>query len=189
MSRSVSIANHQSPTAFFASANLADSFAGLFSGLSVAALFLAAAGIMLAAVEMFRPARWRFAFAGGVLIFAGVVLRMLNRGTVGILFWMLLLVAAALLSFHIAALLLHKRAWLAHSKDLMLSEEAADPESHEFLVGLTGLSVTDINGSGNMVINDITFLVFSDRFIERGVLLRVVAVEGERIVVQRITNN
>jgi len=160
-----------------------ESFIALFAGFGIAPLFLALVGILLMAVEMFRQAKGRFLAAGVALAAVGVVVRMLNGGTMSMLLWMLLLISAAVLPIHISSLFLHKRPWLYRSKVLALQEEASDPDNYEFLVGLIGITVTDVNDSGSMVINDITFFVSSARFIERGSDVRVVAVEGERILV------
>ena len=125
---------------------------------------------------------------GGVMAAAGIVLRMLAAdGTVGMLLIMLLFVAAVLFSFHILSLRLQKRQWLLQSVKMLFGDEESDA-GYEFLVGLTGVSVTDINGEGSMVINDITFLAYSDCFIERGSKVRVTAVEGGRIAVVKEIN-
>ena len=169
----------------FYGADLGDSVVAFFSKLSVTALFLILTGLMLLVIEMFRSSKWKLAIPGASILLSGVVLRMLSGGTPGMLLLMLLLSAGILLLSHILALLLQKRQWLYQSVNWAIGEQTDEQDDYEFLVGLIGVATTDINEEGSMAINDVTFFVCAQHFIERGSKVCVVSVDGEKIFVKK----
>ena len=172
---------------FLFSTGLAESLADLFSNLSIVVVFLILTGLMLIIIEMFRYSKRMFGILGAVLVFSGILLRSLSAPHPGVLFVLLFFAAAVLLVAHILKLNFQKRGWLYQSVRLAISEpeEGAAGEMYEFLIDCGGVALTDIDGQGKVVINDVTFVVRADGFIARGEKVRVEAVDGGAIFVTK----
>lgn len=156
----------------------------LFGDMSFVVIVLGVAGLALVIVEFFQPMYGIGAGSGSALIVAAVVVRMLAYGTEGMLFFMLFFVACILLVSHALMLRLHKREWLTQS---VYATEEPDNEDdiYSFLLSLEGTATTRIDGYGHMSINDVNFYVTAESPIQKGERVRVVKVEGDRIVVRR----
>ncbi|MCL2061799.1 MAG: hypothetical protein FWH03_04150 [Firmicutes bacterium] len=159
-------------------------FINFIMGFGVVSVSLLTAGLVLVLVEIFRRSKGAFGITGAVLTAAGISVRMLNGGTAAVLLLMLLLCAALILFAHLLSLRFQKRQWLYQSLNLLLRGASEKKDDYAFLTGLNGVAATDISNSGSMVINDVTFFVTSERFIQRGSTVRVASVDGERILVE-----
>jgi membrane-bound ClpP family serine protease len=171
---------------------LVDVIVEFVTGFGVLAVSVLAVGLMLVVIEMFRsPRRRALGIAGGVLIVAGIVLRMLNGGDTAVLFLLLLSIGTVLLAAHLLILRVQKRRWLYQSLRLALERERernagiTHTLSREFILGQSGVAVTDINGEGNVVIDGITVLVHAQSYIERGCRVRVRLVENGKVFVEK----
>ncbi len=160
-----------------------------FTGFSLVAAVFILTGLMSVIIEMFRSSKKPvFGLTGGVLIFAGIVIRMLNGGSVATLFFILFFVGFILTAVHLFILRFQKRQWLYQSLRLALTarhgDVTGDTYGNEFLVGKAGTAATDIDGEGNAALDGVTVLVHSERFIERGAKVRVVSVERGKVFVE-----
>lgn len=163
---------------------LGKEIARMFSGMNATSAVLFAVGLMLIITEFYRPLRGLGYGCGGVVTSLAIVLRMLSDAGIGTLFLMLFIAAFVLLAAHLLMLALHKREWLLLSTGIT-DDDGSDTE-YSYLIGLCGVTTTEVNPSGHMSINDINFYVSADEYIEQGVEVTVKQVSGANIIVERV---
>ena len=98
----------------------------LFSGMSLITGVLVIVGHVLIVVELFQPSRGIVGYCGALALLSGIVVRMLMGGTILMLFIMVFLSVAIILSMHILMLCLQKRPWLTHALAIQLEEKASE---------------------------------------------------------------
>lgn len=162
---------------------MAQEFINLMSNMSIVSICTILIGMMLVVIEFYQPARGLVGGVGAALIVTGIVFRMLMRGTVGMLFIMVLFIAGVLMFFHTLMLRIQKKDWLTHSLALLI-QKGEKVKPYEFLVGMTGISTSMINPIGHMTINDVNFLVTSATTIEINKRVKVVEASGDKIIVE-----
>jgi membrane-bound ClpP family serine protease len=156
-----------------------------FLGFSVIAAALITTGLLLIVVEMLRNTKKVFGVTGSVLAVAGTVLRMLNGGGAGTLFFILLFSSLVLFISHLLILRFQKKQWLCQSLNEAIGNVNKSAKSFDFLLGLSGIATDDIIKAGNVTIDNSTFFAASDSFIEKGSPVTVTAVDGEKIFVTK----
>ena len=57
------------------------------------------------------------------------------------------------------------------------------------LVGSAGVAITPIDLSGNVTVNDVNLAVYSEKPIPQGASVRIVRVDPDKIIVERIEND
>ena len=167
------------------SASFGTEIARLFSGMSTLSAVLLTVGLILIITEFFRPIKGIGIGCGSAVTACGVTVRMLSDGSVGMLFALLLFIAAILLAAHLLMLALHKREWLIPSLGIVDEEPPPDDE-YSYLIGLRGYTTTAVAPSGHMSINDINFYVTSSMPIDSGVEVEVKKVSGAKIIVEPV---
>ena len=98
----------------------------LFSGMSLITGVLVIVGHILIVVELFQPSRGIVGYCGALALLSGIVVRMLMGGKILMLFIMVFLSVALILSMHILMLCLQKRPWLTHALAIQLEEKASE---------------------------------------------------------------
>lgn len=168
--------------------SLGNEISRLFSDMSAVVAVLFAVGLMLVVIEYFQSTKGIAYGCGIVCVTTAIALRMIAGGTPGMLFFMLFLVAAVLFAMHLFMLALHKREWLMLSSGIADEESYADAK-YSYLVGLCGVTTTEVAPNGHMSINDINFYVTAAEPIEAGVSVTVREVNGDKIVVEPIAGD
>lgn len=172
------------------SAGLWHNLTELFSGMSVVSFILTAVGLILIVTEYFQPSHGYLIGCGTVLTVSGIIVRMLSGGTLIMLFFMVFFIVIILFAAHILMLVFQKKEWLTQSVAFKLENAYAAKEGeYGFLLGRDGLATTDIDGKGQMLIDNIHFFVTSGAFIPVGSVVRVIRVEGDKIDVAQVEDD
>lgn len=166
-----------------------DSFVRLFTEMNAWAIVLFVLGIIFCAIEACVPGFGFFGIAGTIMIVAGIVVRMVCGGDLYMLLYMIL-IALALFSllFFVVSLLIRKSKL---GKTAIFNVGTAVPEDktegtrdYDFLAGKTGVVTSVLRPAGKVKIDDEIFdVVARDGFVEAGASVKVVAVEGSKIIV------
>lgn len=164
-------------------------FVRLFTGMGVAAGICIVLGLILVIIEIFQPGFGFFGGLGTLLIIAGIVIRMLQGGSLLMLFIMIFIVVVILLGAFLIMVRSMKYGWLSRT-DLIQTGTAVSPErsdaTQDFskLVNRTGKTTTPLRPSGKAVIDGTVYdVVTQGAFIDVNKDIKVVEVEGVRIVV------
>ncbi|HEY8444002.1 MAG TPA: NfeD family protein [Clostridia bacterium] len=167
-----------------------DQFVELFAGMGVAAGVCLVLGLILCIIEIFQPGFGIFGGLGALLIIAGLVIRMLQGGTLLMLFIMIFIIIVILLAAFMIMVRSMKYGWLSRS-DLVQKGTAVNPVRSDatmdfsYLLDKTGIASTPLRPSGKAIIEDKEYdVVASGAFISKGVEIKVIEVEGARIVVR-----
>ena len=143
------------------------------------------AGLVLVIIEMFNPGFGVPGITGGILLLAGVVMTAKSFTQAMILILILLAILGAALGFVLRSARkghLKKRIVLSHSERREYGYVAT--ENHDIVPGSAGIAVTVLRPSGAADFNGARMDVVSNgAFISPGSKIRVVRVEGRRIVV------
>ena len=154
--------------------------------MDIVSILLILAGIGLLILEMFLPGFGLPGISGAVLTIVGVVLfsDTILEGLIVSLIVLTVLGVAFSIAIHSAA-----RGRLAKSK-LVLDTVATEPDKENLLSyyeGREGVTVTRLNPVGSAEFEGARLSVLSDSgFIESGVAVKAVRVEGKRIYVRPV---
>lgn len=179
---------------------LADTFANemkyLFAEMGVAAAVCLAVGLLFVIIEIFNPGFGFFGITGIILLLVGMVLRVTDNGSGNPLLQLLLLllitVIVCVMAFAVMAVSA-KKGWLSRTPIVMhdtavstgITDGTADYTS---LIGEEGKSVSMLRPSGIAEIAGNRYdVVAQGEFIAPNKDVKVVSVEGVRIVVKEIT--
>lgn len=176
-------------TVLFA-ANFWEEFVQLFAGMGVAAGVCIVLGLVLCIIEIFQPGFGVFGGLGALLIIAGLVIRMLQGGTLLMLFIMIFLIIIILLAAFMIMVRSMKYGWLSRA-DFIQTGTAVDPvrsdatKDFSYLLDKTGKATTPLRPSGKATIEDQEYDVIAQgAFIAAGAKIKVIEIEGARIVVK-----
>ncbi len=166
-----------------------DSFVQLFADMSALVYVLFIIGFILCVVEMFTPGFGVSGTLGGIAIVAAIVVRMLQGGDM----WMLLYMLLICCTFATVAIILVARSIKKGrlGKSSMFDVDSSVPtgmtegtRDYTALVGAQGTTVTMLRPIGQADIGGtIVDVVANNSFIDCGVAVQVVAVEGGTITV------
>ena len=157
----------------------------LFTGMTVPALIALILGFVFVVIEIFQPGFGIFGIVGGILILVG------DGNVFAQVFLLIFFEAVGILIAFLALILTAKKGWLKRSPliesgtavAVARSEGTAD---YSDLIGSTGVATTDLKPVGKARIGDKIVEVVSDGFyISNGEPVKVVAVEGSKISVER----
>lgn len=167
--------------------SMANSFVELFSDMTIAPASCLIIGVMFVIIELYQSSKGVMAGIGVLLIITGITLRMVSGPHFGVFFLLVLGAVFPILVAHILLLVRQKKPWLVQSLQLALNNNLTGEDvNYNYLVDLIGESTTDINQTGSITINDVTFLVASSVFIEKNSKVRVVEVDNDKIFVEKI---
>ncbi|GGK18570.1 hypothetical protein GCM10010965_09450 [Caldalkalibacillus thermarum] len=160
-----------------------------FAGME--AILLLIAGLILIVIEMFMPGFGIFGILGIVAVGASLTLAsesvIIGLQNLGIAL-LLTIVAAAILSRYLHT----KGVWsrLVLQEELSTEESRAVLQQKSALVGKTGIALTKLRPSGAVQIDGQRYDVVSDgTMIDRGAKVKVIKVEGPRIVVTEVDDD
>ena len=170
--------------------NFWNEFVRLFTGMGVAAGVCIVLGLVLVIIEIFQPGFGVFGGLGTLLIIAGIVIRMLQGGSLLMLFIMIFIVVIILLGAFTIMVRSMKYGWLSRT-DFIQTGTAVGTDRSEAtkdfsqLLDLSGKTTTPLRPSGKAVINGTEYdVVAQGAFISSEREIKVVEIEGVRIVVR-----
>lgn len=163
----------------------AESFVAFFSSTSVLTVCLWVTGFTLFAIEFFQPLHGAAYVSGISLMFAAFVTRMLY-GSAGEAFMFVFLTALLIFVVHIVSLITQKRDWLKVSR---LEKAGARRRKYGTLIDSIGVANTPIDLTGNVTINDVNLVVYSESPIAVGQKVRITKVTSDKIIVERADMN
>ena len=163
-------------------------FVELFKNMSIVTVFSIISGLMLIIIHMqaVSSRRMELVIVGTILILGGIALRLIMSFSFPILFALIFFVAFVLLGADILILFLQKRAWMTTSLSHAIMQREKETSEYDFLKDLTALSITEINGTGQISLNDNVYDVHAGDFIEKGSFVKIINCEGNKILVQKI---
>ncbi len=173
-------------------------FGLLFSNMEWFVLVCFIAGLVLIFVEMLEPGFGAFGITGSICLVASIVLRAVFRKDEDVvvmqIFQFVLLDAIIFGILFLFMFIAHKKGWLKKSAifrtGTAVDEKFSDgTKNYLFLLGKQGDAVTVLRPSGKAEIEGVIYDVESDGFlIEKGVKIKVCAVEGGIIKVTKVVD-
>jgi membrane-bound ClpP family serine protease len=158
------------------------------SGLAMLAIFCFAFGFVLMVIEIFHPGFGIFGIFGGILLIAGIIL----TATSLIEALVMLIVILTVLGFMIA-IAIQSASKGRLSKILVLhSEQKKDQgyigtEELNYFLDAEGEAITILRPAGTVDFNGVKLDVVTEGgFISQGERVKVIKVQGRRIVVRKI---
>jgi Membrane-bound serine protease (ClpP class) len=149
------------------------------------ALFLA--GILCIVIEILTPGAGLFAGIGIAAMFYSLILAL--GGDIGALYMLLL---SVLLSGLVFAILIKRLPSSRMWKKIVLSDMTSNRQGYvtaadkRMLIGCTGMVLTELRPAGTALLGETPVDVVSEgMFIKKGETVRVIAVNGSRVVVRR----
>lgn len=159
-----------------------ESFVALFGSMDIATVCLWTTGFILFAVEYFRPLHGLMYSFGITLLGAAFSTRMIY-GSPGEAFMFVFLTAILMFAVHIVSLATQKRDWLAVARMKKFDEIN---RRYGNLIGSVGTASTSIDLTGNVAIDDINLVVYSDKPVPKGERVKITKVTPDKIVVEQI---
>lgn len=161
----------------------AQSFSSLFASMTMLTACLWITGLILFCVEFFQPMRG-IAYALGAGLIVGAFVTRMIYGSAGEAFAFVLLTSVLLFAVHVVALITQKRDWLVAAR---LEKAGERRRRYGKLIDSVGIAVTPIDLTGNVTINDVNLVVYSDSPIEQGASVRITKITSDKILVERVT--
>lgn len=165
------------------------SFARLFTEMNAWAIVLFILGIIFCAIEACTPGFGFFGITGTVLIVAGIIVRMICGGDLYMLLYMIIIALVLFcLLFILASLIIRKgkigKTALFNVGTAVPEDKTEGTRDYDYLVGKVGVVTTVLRPAGKVQIDDeIVDVVARDGFVEVGASVKVLAVEGSKIIV------
>lgn len=166
-----------------------DSFVRLFTEMNGWTIVLFVLGIIFCAIEACVPGFGFFGIAGTIMIVAGIIVRMIFGGDLYMLLYMVLIALVLFgLFFFVASVLIRKSRL---GKTAIFNVGTAVPEDitegtrdYSSIVGKTGVVTSVLRPAGKVKIEDeIIDVVARDGFVEAGASVKVLSVEGSKVIV------
>ncbi|WP_010270285.1 NfeD family protein [Paenibacillus senegalensis] len=157
-----------------------------FAGLESIGLFVA--GIILLLLEVILPGVGFFAIAGSLALFSGIVLASYDTGS-GLRSLAIALLIAIVVVAIVIRIFKHRGIWnkFVLKEELKTELGYSSSKSKTHLLGLTGEALTTLRPSGTAQIGEEKVDVVTDGgYIDRGRPVKVVKIEGTRVVVTEI---
>ncbi len=158
---------------------MGESVTALFSSASVLTICLWIMGFALFSIEMFQPMR-RISYLLGLGLMTAAFVTHMIHGTPGEAFFLVLFTAIAIFTVHILSLATQKRDWLNVAR---MTRAGSRSRRLSSLVGAYGVASTAIAFTGNVIVNDINLVVYSETPIAIGERVCISEVTPERITV------
>jgi len=162
--------------------------AGLFGNFDLISALFFILGFILIIIEMFNPGFGAPGITGTILLILGIVLVARNPSDVFILLIIILIILGIALTF-----VLHSATKGKLSKTLVLTDSLNKEEGFEgtedlkFFLGKEGKAVTVLRPAGTADFDGVKLdVVTESEFIQKGAKIKVIKVEGRRIVVREI---
>ena len=144
------------------------------------------AGLVLMIIEIFQPGFGVFGIIGGILIIAGVALRITvddGSNPLVIFFYLTFFIVIILVSAFLIMVKLSRRGWLSR----VPFSEGANHDNYSELLGKSGTAATSLKPDGKAEIEGKTYNVVAEGFlIKHGEKINVISIEGNKIVVNKV---
>ncbi len=169
-------------------------FTGLFANMHVAVTLLLALGIILCIVEAVVPGFGVFGIMGILCEIAGIVVHAVISGSVVQVF--LLIVILLLITSLLFLLFIRSAKYGLLAKSAIVENKPSIPNDYKLkaenelkpLIGQEGLTLTECRPVGKIRIGQNTYEAQSkSSIIEKGNVIKVVAIEDARIIIDKIT--
>lgn len=169
-------------------------FTGLFSNMHVAVTLLLALGIILCIVESVVPGFGIFGIMGILCEVAGIITHAVISGSVAQVF--LLIVILLLITSLLFLLFIRSAKYGLLAKSAIVENKPSIPNDYKLkaenelkpLIGQEGLTLTECRPVGKIRIGQNTYEAQSkSSIIEKGNVIKVVAIEDARIIIDKIT--
>lgn len=172
--------------------NFWESFVELFAGMTPIVAIFFVLGILLCLVEVFLPGIGWFGGLGGALYVAAMIIRMVQDGNLYMLLWMIIF--GIIIIGGIFVLVAHSIRKGKLSKIPMFDVGSSVPEGitegtkdYSSLLGKIGVTTTFLRPIGLAEIdNNVYDVVAKTGVIDADTKVKVVLVEGQRIVVEQL---
>ncbi len=156
--------------------------------MSVAAIIFIAVGFILLCVEILIPGFGLIGVMGGVLMFVGVVIAGYMEGIWTAITYAGITITLSLVACVVGFWILPKtrigKAFILSASEKSESGFRASPEELAEFAGKSGVTLTSLRPAGIMDIDgDRIDVVTRGEFIEKGEAVKVIEVEGSRIIV------
>jgi len=166
----------------------------LFSEMGVIPAICLLAGLVLMIIEVFQPGFGIFGGLGGILTIVGIALRVADSGSANpfaILFLLLLFITLIIAAAFIIMVRSARYGWLKRTplfeEGTAVNKEFSDgTKNYSYLIGKKGITTTNLRPIGYASIEGDTYDVVAEGFfIGKDELIKVIAVEGVKIMVKR----
>lgn len=164
--------------------SIAESFIALLQSSTMLCVCLWITGFILICIEFFQPMRGVAYALGAGLLVAAFVTRMLY-GSAGEAFFFVFLTSVLLFGVHILALATQKREWLRVAR---LEKAGERRRKYGKLIDSVGVANTPIDLTGNVTINDINLVVYSETPIMQGERVRITKITSDKIIVEKVSD-
>lgn len=169
-----------------------DEVVSLFTEMNVVPAILLTLGLVLCIIEMFVPGFGVFGISGIVCLIGGIVAKMLYGGTVAQLIALIVIFSIILVVMFSITVWSAKRGLISHTpivlKETALPENYAEVDkSLQKLKGQEGVTVSICRPFGMIQVGDKFYDASSvDDYLEKGTLVKIVEVDGDKIFIQKI---
>ena len=150
-------------------------------------------GIILCIIEIFTPGLGIFGLLGAILVVIGIIFRMVFGGSLSQLFIMVFAISFVIIIAFMIMIRSARYGWLSRSPIILnataLSREqlAKEDKENARLLGKEGIVKAECRPAGKIEIEEEIYDVVSEgEFITNGTVVRVVAIEGNKITVKRV---
>lgn len=145
------------------------------AGTSFVIFALYAVGLMLLLTD-FTQHKYYLSVLGVLLLLGSFIGVLASEKDLYEVFVAVIVAIAIIMGIHIAMLYSTKREWISCY---------AEKQTHS-LIGQEGVTTTEVGETGHIVINGTNILVSASAPIDKGKRVRIVGVDGEKILVEEI---
>ncbi len=138
-------------------------------------------GLILFCIEFFQPMHG-VAYGLGLGLIGGAFVTRMIYGSAGEAFIFVLFTSILLFAVHIVALATQKRDWLRVAR---MEKAGERRRRYGKLIDSIGVANTPIDLTGNVTINDINLVVYSERPIMQGERVRITKIAFDKIIVEK----
>ncbi len=157
------------------------SFVELFQSMTMLTACLWITGLILFCIEFFQPMHG-VAYGLGLGLIGGAFVTRMIYGSAGEAFIFVLFTSILLFAVHIVALATQKRDWLRVAR---MEKAGERRRRYGKLIDSIGVANTPIDLTGNVTINDINLVVYSERPIMQGERVRITKIAFDKIIVEK----
>ena len=162
----------------------------LFEQFGLVAATMIGLGLCIVLVGLVERIGVALYYIGFGLIALGITVRMLDGGTVFMLFVQLLIVCSIVTVMFVIVNVKSKKAWPIKASSLSVNTEIYEENKggYEFLVGLEGDAITPLAPTGHIRVQDINFFVtnLGDKALAQGTRVVIDSTKADKIFVRTL---
>lgn len=170
-------------------------FGLLFANMTWPVILCLILGIVLILVEIFQPGFGIFGTSGGILVVLAVILRAIYHtegdDVLAQIFIMIFVVALFIIVGFCLMILTSKMGWLKRTplieESTAVGEVSDGTANYQGMEGKLGYAMTDMRPVGKIAVDGMTYDAQAESFfIENGKGVKIVQVEGAKIIVRKL---